>query len=796
MLSQPDFGKKIAAIRMELMVCLFLLIATLAVYWQVRHFDFINCDDPVYLTENPNIQSGFSLKNIYWAFTAIYAANWHPLTWLSHMLDIQLYGLSPGSHHFTNLQFHLLNTLLIFLVFRGMTGTLWRSAVVALLFALHPLHVESVAWISERKDVLSTFFWMLTLLGYNGYVRQPTITKYLLIFLCLSLGLMAKPMLVTVPLVLLLLDYWPLNRFHLASLNNRTDTIQKQKVLYLVWEKVPFFILSIASSVVTIYAQHQGGAVSSIETVPIHFRIANAMISYVDYIRKMVWPNDLAVVYPYPENLRIWQIAVACVVLTGITLLVFKFRRHHPYLVFGWLWYIVTLIPVIGLVQVGLQAMADRYTYMPLIGLFVMVVWGASALPIKWHDRKVYVTLAGIILLSALMTASWIQASYWKDSATLFKRALMVTDRNFFVHNNLGVVLESQGKTEEAIRHYTETLRIDPNFAKAHFNLGQISLKQGKIDEAISHYLSAAQIDPKNVAALNNLGQALESQGKIEEAARYYIEASRIDPNYAQAHNNLGNVLARQGRIREAMEHYLKAQQIDPNYKEAHYNLGTLLFSQGRIHEAIDQYQGALRIDPLYVLAHNNLAVALAKEGRITDAIVHFQEALRIDPDYIDARNNLEKMVAAREKTNETISTLQQRIAQDPLDAAAHYDLGQIYKGMGELTRAADYYQQAISIAPAFFDASKNLAVVYAMQGKYDTAREYLHRCIALQPDQWEGYYFISGTYARQNKTQESIRWLKQAIEKGFDNWDILKADQNFESIRATSYYKELLKNR
>ena len=433
---------RIANIRYDFLVCLFLVIATLAVYWQVRNYSFVNYDDHMYVTQNHNVQAGLTLESITWSFTTIQASNWHPLTWISHMLDCQLYGMNPGRHHLTNVLLHILNSLLLFLVFMRMTGKLWQSGFVAALFALHPLHVESVAWISERKDVLSTFFWMLSLWGYLRYVERPGACRYLLLFFLFILGLMTKPMLVTLPFVLLLLDYWPLNRFQFGSSGDCNYSIQRPFDFGLVWEKTPLFLLAAVSSVMTYIVQKSGGAVNSLATIPFHDRIANAIVSYVSYIGKMIWPDNLAVFYPYPKSILLWKVAGAGLLLVVVSVVIFRMVRTKPYFAVGWLWYIGTLVPVIGLVQVGSQGMADRYTYVPLIGIFVIIAWGVPDFMPKWRYKKIGFTVTIAAILAIIMITTRLQIRYWSDSLTLFKHAFEVTTvDNCIVHGKLGEAL-------------------------------------------------------------------------------------------------------------------------------------------------------------------------------------------------------------------------------------------------------------------------------------------------------------------------------------------------------------------
>ena len=785
-----------AAARLPAWICLFLAIATLTVYWQVKDYEFISYDDPLYVTDNRHVQKGLTVETVIWSFTdATRKTNyWVPLTWLSILLDYQLYGMNAGGYHLTNVILHIINTLLVFIVFRQMTGAIWQSAFVAALFALHPLHVESVAWVTERKDVLSTLFWLLTMLSYAGYVQHPGARRYLLTLLLFILGMMAKPMLVTLPFVLLLLDYWPLGRMQASGV--LLNPPQQPMLPKLIWEKAPFFIIIVIAGVATFLTQQEAGAVKSLASYPLDVRIANMLVSYVGYIGKMLWPTRLTFLYPHPGALPVWQWGGALLILGAVTYIVFGYAKVRPYLTVGWLWYLGTLVPVIGLVVIGPHAMADRYTYVPLIGLFIMLSWGVSEiLPSRPFKRMIFFATASAVLV-LFMTLSWLQVRYWQNSITLFRRALEVTEDNFIVYNNLGVVVGEKGNTAEAMDLLQKALLINPGYIEGHLNLGILLKRMGKNDEAVDHFNIALQINPRFKGSHFSLGLALAEQGKLEAAVNQYRTALQIDPNYAEAHNNLGNILEKQGDLPEAKKHYLRALQIDPEYKEAHYNLGSLLLGQGQINRAIHHYREALRIDPLYVAAHNNLGAALARQGRTAEAIVQFREALRIAPDHLEARNNLNKMLADQESLDRAVLKIQEAIAKNPRDGDALYALGRIHKNRGELDKAVVQFQKALTIRPEAFDILKDLAVISAMQGKYDIAREFFHRCIALQPGQADAYYYIAGTYARQNRIEESIHWLQKAIAKGFDNWDFIKTDQNLESIRTTSSYKELMRYR
>ncbi len=570
---------------------------------------------------------------------------------------------------------HIVTTLLLFGLLHRMTGALGRSAFVAGLFAVHPLHVESVAWVAERKDVLSTLFWMLTLWGYVWYVRQPRLGRYLVVLVPFALGLITKPMLVTLPFVLLLLDFWPLGRVSLGADppdHSRLAPPRDQWFagLRLVWEKLPLFALTVASSIVTFVVQQRGGAVAGLDEIPLSLRVANALVSYIAYIGKMLWPTRLAAFYPYFQPLP-WWVVGSILGLIGVSVVVIRAARRHPYLPVGWLWYVGTLVPVIGLVQVGSHSMADRYTYVPLIGLFIMVAWGIPDLLARWPYRSIALpTAAGLVILACTITA-WGQVQYWKSSVALWAHALEVTAENYIAHNNLGLVLANQGRFDEAIAHHTEALRSKPDFAEAHYNLGGALKDQGRVDEAIAHYTEALRSKPDFAEAHNNLGVALADQSRVGEAIAHYTEALRSKPDYAEAHYNLGGVLADQGRAGEAIAHYTEALRNKPDYAAAHNNLGLISAAQGRFDEAIPYYFEALRIQPSFAAAHNNLGLVLAAQGRFDEAIRHYTEALRLQPGSAAAHNNLGIVLANQGKIEEAARHFEIALTLNPSNQGA-----------------------------------------------------------------------------------------------------------------------------
>jgi len=635
--------------RIKVMIGLLLIIATLIAYWHIENFDFIDVDDELYVTENRQVQNGLTFEGIVWAFTTFHAANWHPVTWLSHMLDFSLYGLNPMGHHWTNLQFHLANSLLLLFVFFKMTGALWRSAFVAALFALHPLHVESVAWVAERKDVLSTFFGFLTIGAYYHYVQRPQILKYLLIILLFSLGLMAKPMLVTLPFVLLLLDFWPLEQFSSQRTQPHKETLQR--VLQLVQGKIPLFIAVVVSSVLTFLAQQSQGAVGSLAYFSIRARISNALVSYVRYIGKAIWPQKLSIFYPYPDFTPIWQVMGAAILIAGASCLAVRYSKRYPYIAVGLFWYLGTLVPVIGLVQVGPQSMADRYTYIPLIGIFIIVAWGAWDLLEKQRWRKEILVVSATLILSILTVRTYFQVSHWKNGITVFENAVRVTENNYWAYNNLGTAYGKKNY-DMAILSYNKALNIKPDYTAALFNLGTSFTEKGSFDKAVPYFNKALKIDPKDVDVHNNLGSILFIRGKLDKAALHFNEILKIDPENANAHSNLANVLSAQGKLDEAALSYEQAIKINPDHKDAYYNFGELLLKQGKINEAVAHFAKAIKIDPNYSKAYNYIGVILAQQGEIKKADMFFSKAIQIKPDYAEARENLKILKQIISKSN------------------------------------------------------------------------------------------------------------------------------------------------
>jgi Flp pilus assembly protein TadD len=580
----------------------------------VQGHEFLNLDDDLYVTANPNVKGGLTIENVLWSFRFNEVSYWHPLTWLSHMLDCQLFGLHAGSHHFTSLLIHMANTLILFFSFHRMTGAFWRSSFLAALFALHPVQVESVAWVADRKNVLSTLFWVSTLWAYARYAERPSLAKYLLVLVFMSLGLLAKPMLVTLPFVLLLLDYWPLCRWQPSSraVNQNVFPFAKTSLPHLVYEKLPLLFLSIAAVSVAYLSSLGMGIVISSENVSLMLRIKNALVSYILYVQKIAMPLDLAFFYPYPKSIPTWQLLSALMGITAITFLVLRVSRRAPYLPVGWLWYLGTLVPVLGLIQQGLwPALADRFLYVPSMGLLLIIVWGWADLATHWRLSRTVIGLSGASVLLAFLVTSKAQVSLWQNSAALFVHALDVTRDNHLAHYNLGATLQKRGEIQKAFFHYQEALRILPDNPQFHNSLGVALIEKSDLQGALFHFNEAIRLFPDYEDAHNNMGLTLSRLGKMDEASIHYQRAIQIRPDEGFFYFNLGNVQSARGDYQEAISSYMKALLTRPEEENLQLNLGYALMRAGRLKEALKVYDEAIKKHPhSHRLRHNREMVS------------------------------------------------------------------------------------------------------------------------------------------------------------------------------------------
>ena len=678
--------------RQLLMIYILLASITLAVYLPVLKLDFVNFDDSAYVTGNPNVSNGLTWSGVVWAFRNFHSSNWHPLTWISHMVDCQLYGLKPAGHHMTSALLHIANALLVFQLLKGMTGAMWRSAFVASLFALHPLRVESVAWVAERKDVLSGFFGLLALLAYTKYAasvgnveqaksetRNPKfesnskseirkkVAFYALALLFFAFGLMSKPMLVTWPLVMLLLDFWPLKR------------VNSQAWIELVLEKTPFFVLSAASCVVTFLAQRQGGAVVPVESFPWLFRMENAAMSYVRYLGKLFYPHNLAVVYPKVAGWPLEEVLFGSIVLVVAALIVLTNWRRG-YLLTGWVWFIVTLVPVIGLVKVGDVSMADRYTYLPAIGIFVLIAWGICDLMSRWSRRSMPLAIAATAVLISCAIVTGKQLPYWQNAESLFEHALDVTGKNALADINLGVYFTQNGQLKRARHHYESAMAVDPNFAESWVGLGYILAEEQKYDEAIEHYECAL----------------------------------RLKPGLADARINYGKALFQVGRTNEAIEQFREAVRLSPKNAVGHYNLGYSLFAARDSVGALKEYRISAELNPKLVAAWHNLGALLAQEGKVDDAIASYLKAVEIEPSDLPAHQGLGELLLAQGKNNEAAKEFSAVLQKAPEDSRAHYQLALALTGQGKSREAVEHYRRGLKSFENIPAGLNNLAWILA----------------------------------------------------------------------------------
>ncbi len=739
-------------------VCIFLVLAVLAVFGQTAHFEFLGYDDQLYVFQNPVVERGVSVQALGWAFTHAQVANWIPLTTLSHMLDCQLFGLHAGGHHLVNVLWHAANAVLLFLVFRQMTGSLWRSAFVAAVFGVHPLRAESVAWVSERKDVLSGFFFILTIGAYVRWVRKRSLAGNLAVVLLFALGLMAKSMVATLPFVLLLLDYWPLGR--MAGKQGAERGEEKAEsggrrtpgapFWGLVKEKIPLFAISAISCVATALVP---GLIVPYR-IPILERLGNALVSYVIYLRQMVFPVELAAHYPNaPQGQAPGMVCLAFVLLAAITAAAVVWRKKHPCLLMGWLWYLGILFPVIGIIQISSDAAhADRYTYLPEIGLAVALTWAVADWSAKWEGRRVI--LGGLMAAVIGVLAAWgrNQTSYWCNDEALWSRALACTsdtqgnDFNSVAHNGLGNALSKKGRKDDAIAQYRKALEINPAYKVAHMNLGIALFDKGEKEAAIAEYQAALKLDPDYAEARYNLGVDLSAEGRKEEALAQYRKALEINPDYAEAGYNMGNALLQLGKMEEAIAEYRRILQITPDDARILNNLGIALSIKGEKESAMALFRKSLNAKPDFVDAHYDLGAALVKIGKLDEAMAHFRKALEINPNYVKARFGLGKALLRKGDFDTALTCFQGSTPPSPDSLTRWGNLGKVLLENLDFEEAIVCYRQALEIAPHSAEVQAELGRALVQVGETREAMEAWQEALEIEPD--------------QAKVQNNLAWL------------------------------------
>lgn len=730
--------------RRVLIISLGLALATLALYWPVHEYQFVDYDDQAYVTDNAYVMRGLTWDGVRHAFTGRVLEYWQPLTQLSFMLDVQLFGANPIEIHLVNVALHIANVILLFLLLRRMTGAEWRSAMVAGLFAWHPLHVESVAWVAERKDVLSTFFWCLTILAYLRYVQHHKRSGYGLALVCFALGLLAKSMVVTLPCLLLLLDFWPLNRIAWPPLSVSTchwNTVRAEwsrldSPLRIWWntakklalEKVPFFALTVLFSLVTFSTQKAGGSFISSDSLPLYLRAANAFVSYARYLGQTFWPRGLVAFYPHPGIWPLSKILGASLLFIGLTWFVCQKARTRPYLFVGWCWFVGLLVPTIGLVQAGWQSIADHFTYVPQTGVFLMLVWGAAEFTAGWKARR-GVLMAGAVLVSAAcFVSARLQMEHWRNSYELFAHAVASTRNNGIAEMGLGNALLKQGKVKEAIIHLKEAVRIYPYFTDGYNNLSGALIADGQYDEAEKALRKALGISPKDVTAHVLLGNFLASQGDLKGAAEQFQAALSLNPDQLPTLNNYANLLSRQGKIQDAEIYYKRALKIDPDSPETNYNLAGVLLRLGKTGEALGHYQKALQQRPWDPDANAAIGMVLAQQGKMAQALHHFEVWAQARPNDAQAQYRLSLALLSQGKTADAIGHLSKAISLKSNLPEPRFVLARIRATSPDpALRNAD---EAIKLAEEandltggkHFFALDTLAAAYAEKGRFKDA--------------------------------------------------------------------------
>jgi protein O-mannosyl-transferase len=703
-------------LQVQRLICLLLSLITLALYLPALHNGFVEYDDQRYVTDNPHVQAGLTWSGFVWSF-GFHAGNWHPLAWLSHMMDCQIYGARPWGHHLTNVLLHVGSTLLLFLVLNRMTNAMWRSAAVAALFAWHPLHVESVAWVAERKDVLCAFFWMLTLWFYVRFATRPSIARYILTLGSFAFCLMAKPMGVTLPFVLLLLDYWPLKRI--------------QNFRRLVVEKIPFLCLSAAGCALTVHAQQI--AIVSTAGLTISQRATHTLAAYNHYFWTMFFPHNLAVYYPYVIDIRPATIVFASVVMLFVTMLAVINFRQRPYFIVGWLWFLGTLVPVIGLVQVGDQAWADRYTYIPLIGLFVPLVW----LAVEFIKNQMILRMLAVTGSLAMLATTSVQLSYWKNTWTLFDHANKATRENYMAITVLASQLAKQGKLDEAIALYHTALSYKPTFPETHFFLGN----------------------------------AFDQLGRPDDAVAEYEKALWFKPMQEQTHIFLGIVLGKQKKYTEAITNYEAALVLNPDSAVTHNNLARIYHTQGRFDEAIEHYSAALEIDPNLAIAHNNLGILLLQKNNLADGTAQLREALRLNPTNSETQFNLALALNQQQQWDEAAELFSKTVSAGSPDPKAHCEFATALAHTRKTREAMSQYASALLLLPDYPDALDGLAWILCTDANADfrngteAVKMSERACELTGRKDPVKLKTLAAAYAGAGRFEEAVRTIKEAID-------------------------------
>ncbi|MFP4475998.1 MAG: tetratricopeptide repeat protein [Desulfatibacillaceae bacterium] len=781
------------------LICLALALLTLVVYAQVAGHDFVSWDDPKYVSDNTFVQQGLSFQTVKRSFHNFQASNWHPLTWISHILDYDIYGLNAGGHHVTNVVLHLLATIFLFLALRRMTGATFRSAFVAALFAVHPMHVESVAWVSERKDVLSMCFGALALWGYAWYAERPGIGRYVAMYVAFAASLLSKQTLVTLPFLLLVLDYWPLGRLGRAlNVNGEDKGSRWGRLAFLFYEKLPLLALSGVALAMTFRAQSMGGSVAPVSDsagLPVGFRLANAVVAYATYLKKFFWPWPMSPMYPLKDWPSPLVITASALVLAAVTAAVVLYRRGHPWLLGGWLWFLGTLVPVIGIVQLGWQRIADRYTYVPYVGLAIMAAWGAGALAKRSRRQRTALGAAAVAVLVVFTVAGWRQAHLWKDTPTLFTHAVRADPTDYVSWHVLANHYKGKGNAELADDHFAAALKANPNYYRGHSDYGAFLMEQGRPEQALDHFAMALRISPRFAPAWSNLGATQYQLGNLEKAGAAFARAVELSPGHLSSLNNLGLVLIDRGEYEKAAEVLKRALKKQPYFATAYANLGRAYRGQGLYAEAARMLETALQLSPGMADAYNDLGTVYLKLGRTDPARTMFEKTLEIVPDHEAAKRNLamlERRVALSARSD-AIKNVLRRIGEEPRNGMLYYVLGDLYRKEGKPARAVEAYEEASSLSPELFAAHNDLGYMYVQARRFDEARKALEKALSLEPESVEVHYNVACLFALSGEPDRAVSWLEKTVALGFDKPRHLAGDPDLAALRGRPDFEALV---
>lgn len=786
-----SFPAKFPAVTKALMALAIALIA-LAAYAPVVNHDFLNFDDNYYVTENPHVQGGLCRDGISAAFRFQDKTYFHPLTWFSHMLDWELFGSDAGMHHLMSAFWHAANAALLFLTLGAMTGGWRTSLAVALIFALHPVNVDSVAWIAERKNLLSTFFWFGTMLAYTGFVRRPGILAYGIMITSFALGLLAKPMLVTLPFALMLLDYWPLARLNETGNAPKAPWAAAQHILMrLVVNKLPLLALSAASIWVSTRSVAQLGIVIDFTARPLGLRVSNAIVSYVQYLGKLFVPIRFSVFYPYPDRVSPAAVAAALTLLALITFWALKGWRSRPWRIVGWCWFLGTLAPVLGIYQSGLwPAFADRWAYVPAVGVFMAVAWELAdhvrRRP-RWKTTVVGCTASAILIMGIATRAN---LPHWKNSDALFRHALSVTEKNYIALRGVAAVLTKEKRFEDARKRLLEALAIVPDDHELHYDMGNALASLGRTQEALSHFQDAIRLLPTFHQAFYAAGNMLRDMGDSNAAIAHYRKALALSPDYGPAHQSLGISLIKAGFLNEGLAHLERGAALNPAQAEAQFNLGNAYSDAGDRQRALIHYRKAIDLNPAYADAHLNIGTILIELGRLDAAVDSYRKALHFKPDIAEGQNNLIRAEALQRAFDARRDPIASALAAAPENPVLLSDMGDIYREIRNYDEAAGFYRKALAADPIYARAANSMAISLTLAGRLDEAADYFTRTAALTPFSEKVYYNLACVQSRRSDVDAAMAALKKAVSLGYNRWEKILEDSDLAHLRESAAFK------